>query len=77
MVNNVNMPAFIYLCNNGRKLMPQNKYLKVALQGEGKNRFGVGTQVTVCYNHTLNYQEEMPSRGFESSMDTRLNFGLE
>ncbi|MGP2555259.1 CRTAC1 family protein, partial [Mucilaginibacter rubeus] len=75
VVNNVNMPAFIYR-NNSRKLEPANKYLKVVLQGEGKNRFGVGAQVTLYYNHTLNYQEQVPSRGFESSVDTRLNFGL-
>ncbi|QTE42263.1 MULTISPECIES: VCBS repeat-containing protein [Mucilaginibacter] len=75
VVNNVNMPAFIYR-NNSRKLKPANKYLKVVLQGEGKNRFGVGAQVTLYYNHTLNYQEQVPSRGFESSVDTRLNFGL-
>ena len=75
VVNNVNMPAFIYR-NNSRKLHPGNKYLKVILQGEGKNRFGVGTQVTLYYNHTLSYQEQIPSRGFESSVDTRLNFGL-
>ncbi|HEY5327987.1 MAG TPA: VCBS repeat-containing protein [Mucilaginibacter sp.] len=75
VVNNVNMPAFVYR-NNSRKLYPENKFLKVILQGEGKNRFGIGTQVTVYYNHTLSYQEQMPSRGFESSVDPRLNFGL-
>ncbi|MCO5945739.1 VCBS repeat-containing protein [Mucilaginibacter flavidus] len=75
VVNNVNMPAFIYR-NNSRKQHPENKYLKVMLQGEGKNRFGVGAQVTLYYNHTLSYQEQMPSRGFESSVDNRLNFGL-
>ncbi len=75
VVNNVNMPAFIYR-NNCIKLHPENKYLKVILQGEGKNRFGVGAQVTLYYNHTLSYQEQIPSRGFESSVDTRLNFGL-
>ena len=75
VINNVNMPAFVYR-NNSPKLLPKNTYLKIALQGEGKNSFGIGTQVTVYYNHTLNYQEEMPSRGFESSVDPRMNFGL-
>nr|WP_294941104.1 VCBS repeat-containing protein [uncultured Mucilaginibacter sp.] len=75
VVNNVNMPAFVYR-NNSRRLRPGNKYLKVALQGEGMNRFGTGSRVTVYYNHTLSYQEQMPARGFESSVDNRLNFGL-
>jgi hypothetical protein len=30
----------------------------------------------VYYNNTLSYQEQMPMRGFESTVDSRLNFGL-
>ena len=75
VVNNVNMPVFIYR-NNSRSLHPDNRYLKVILAGEGKNRFGTGAKVTVYYNHGISYQEEMPTRGFESTVDNRLNFGL-
>jgi hypothetical protein len=75
IVNNVNMPAFVYR-NQSIQQHPENKFLKVILEGEGKNRFGIGTQVTVHYNHTIAYQEEMPMRGFESTVDSRLNFGL-
>ena len=46
------------------------------MQGEGKNKFGIGAKVTVYYNHTIAYQEQMPMRGFESTVDSRLNFGL-
>jgi len=75
VVNNVNMPAFVYR-NQSVQQHPENKFLKVVLQGAGKNRYGIGSQVTVHYNHTLSYQEEMPMRGFESTVDSRLNFGL-
>ena len=75
VVNNVNMPAFVYR-NQSIQQHPENKFLKVILEGEGKNRFGIGTQVTVHYNNTISYQEEMPMRGFESTVDSRLNFGL-
>ena len=75
VVNNVNMPAFIYR-NNSVEQHPENKYLKLILKGEGKNRFGIGAKVTVYYNHTISYQEQMPTRGFESTVDNRLNFGL-
>ena len=75
VVNNVNMPAFVYR-NQSIQQHPENKFLKVVLQGEGKNRYGIGSQVTVHYNHTIAYQEEMPMRGFESTVDSRLNFGL-
>src|SRR5207237_4141137 len=55
---------------------PENKYLKVVLEGTGMNRFGIGTKVTLHYNNTIAYQEAMPMRGFESTVDNRLNFGL-
>ncbi|MEO6738491.1 MAG: CRTAC1 family protein, partial [Ginsengibacter sp.] len=75
VVNNVNMPCFVYR-NQSIEQHPENKYLKVTLKGEGKNTFGLGAKVTVHYNNTIAYQEEMPMRGFESTVDSRLNFGL-
>jgi hypothetical protein len=75
VVNNVNMPCFVYQ-NQSVQQHPENKFLKVTLQGEGKNKFGIGTKVTVHYNNTIAYQEQMPMRGFESTVDSRLNFGL-
>ncbi|MEP7373164.1 MAG: VCBS repeat-containing protein [Chitinophagaceae bacterium] len=75
VVNNVNMPCFVYR-NESAQQHPENKFLKVSLQGEGKNKFAIGAKVTVYYNHTLAYQEQMPMRGFESTVDSRLNFGL-
>jgi hypothetical protein len=75
VVNNVNMPCFVYR-NESVQQNPENKFLKVSLRGEGKNRFGIGAKVTVHYNNTISYQEQMPMRGFESTVDPRLNFGL-
>jgi enediyne biosynthesis protein E4 len=75
IVNNVNMPCFVYR-NESVQQHPENKFLQVTLQGEGKNKFGIGTKVTVHYNNTIAYQEQMPMRGFESTVDTKLNFGL-
>ena len=56
IVNNVNMQAFVYR-NRSRELHPENKFLKVELEGEGKNRFGIGANVTVYYDHKTVYQE--------------------
>src|SRR5688572_24207884 len=75
VVNNVNMPCFVYR-NESVQQHPENKFLKVTLQGEGKNKSGIGAKVTVHYNNTIAYQEQMPMRGFESTVDSRLNFGL-
>ncbi len=75
VVNNVNMESFVYR-NESRQQHPENKYLKVSLEGEGKNKYGLGAKVTVYYNDKIAYQEQMPVRGFESTVDARLNFGL-
>ena len=75
VVNNVNMPCFVYR-NESVQQHPENKFLRVVLQGEGKNKYGLGAKVTVHYNHMIAYQEQMPMRGFESTVDCRLNFGL-
>ena len=75
VLNNVNMPCFVYR-NESVQQHPENKFLKLTLQGEGKNKSGIGTKVTVYYNNTMAYQEQMPMRGFESTVDNRLNFGL-
>jgi hypothetical protein len=75
VVNNVNMVSFVYE-NQSVQQHPENKFLKVSLQGSGKNTAGIGAKVTVHYNNTIACQEQMPMRGFESTVDSRLNFGL-
>lgn len=74
-VNNVDMEASIYR-NNTEKVFPENRYLKLVLRGEGKNTYAFGTKTTLYKNDTLFFQEQMPVRGFESTVDHRLNFGL-
>ncbi len=74
VVNNVNMPPFIYR-NNTNDLL-ENHYLKVALIGENENHYAFGTQVRVKADEKLFYQEQMPVRGFQSTVDHRLHFGL-
>ena len=75
VVNNVNQEAFVYR-NNVRRLHPENHYLRVALAGDGANRFGIGARVTVYAASDTLMQEESPMRGFQSSMDYVLDFGL-
>jgi hypothetical protein len=77
VVNNVDEEAFIYR-NNTRRLHPENHFLRVALAGDagGGNRFGVGARVTAYAGHDTLMQEESPQRGFQSSVDYVLDFGL-
>ena len=74
VVNNINAPAFIYQ-NNTNKQSGQH-YLQLKLLGTGLNTQGIGAKVTICYKDKKQYLEQMPSRGFQSSVSPVLHFGL-
>jgi hypothetical protein len=74
VVTNINREASVYR-NNTRTLL-DNRYLQIVLEGEGANRFGIGARVTVQSEEQQFVQELMPSRGFQSSVDYVLTFGI-
>jgi enediyne biosynthesis protein E4 len=75
VVNRVNAPAAVYRNRGGE--VDKHHYLRVALQGDGKgNTQGIGAKVIVWQPGRAQVLEEMPTRGFESSVDPRLHFGL-
>ena len=74
VVNNVNMESFVYE-NNTNSLNDYN-YLKLKFEGEGKNKFAVGTSISLYYPNNEVLQELIPSRGFQSSMDYIMTIGL-
>ncbi|MGB5437848.1 MAG: VCBS repeat-containing protein, partial [Maribacter sp.] len=74
VVNNVNMAAFVYRNNTDSVL--GNHYLKLVLQGQGKNTNAIGAKIKIETKKQSLYQEVQPIRGFQSSMDLRPNFGL-
>ena len=75
VVNNVNMPLFIYR-NETNKQLPDNHFLKVILKGERGNTAAIGAKVTARHQGSVIYLEQMPMRGFKSSVDPRPNLGL-
>ncbi|WP_373520034.1 VCBS repeat-containing protein [Aquiflexum sp.] len=75
VVNNVNNEVLIFK-NRSREFFPENRYLKIKLIGKGNNTSAIGTQVRLLEGDKIFYQENMPNRGFQSSVDSRLNFGL-
>ena len=75
IVNNVNMPPFIYK-NNSTELLKENNYLKVKLIGEKNNINAVGTKVTIKSDKQIFYLEQSPIRGFQSTVDNIMHFGL-
>ena len=75
VVNNVNLPMSIYR-NETNHQLPDNHYLKVILKGEGKNTQAIGAKVTAKNKGKFVYLEQMPMRGYLSTVDPRPNLGL-
>ena len=72
VVNNVNMPAFVYRNNLDTAL---NRSIRFKLEGEGMNRFAIGAKIIIKYNGNQAMVENYPSRGFQSSVEPILHFG--
>ena len=74
IVNNINKPAFIY--HNISTEKKNENYLQIKLAGAGKNTQGLGTKIYVYTKDKMQYEEQMPSRGFQSSVSPVLHLGL-
>ncbi len=77
VVNNIDQEAFVFINNTNQKNKPrQNHFLSLQLQGDSLNTRAIGTKVYI-YNHgRMQMQEENPVRGYFSSVDQQLLFGL-
>jgi hypothetical protein len=73
IVNNLNHPSSIYKSN---AKTDSTHYLKVALEFEKPNRDAIGAKVQVFAEGAQFYRQMMPSRGFQSSVDYNIHFGL-
>ena len=70
IVNNVNMLSNIY------ENKSTNNWVSFSFDSNSKNKYGLGNKVFVYANDKMQYQELSPMRGFQSSVDYRLYFGL-
>ena len=75
VINNVNDFADIYL-NNNELFNPSHNYVKFELQGSNDNLQGIGAKISVFTEALDVHFEQMPIRGFQSTCDSRPNFGL-
>ncbi|EAR00461.1 VCBS repeat-containing protein [Maribacter sp. HTCC2170] len=74
VVNNVNMPSFIYE-NNSEKL--DNHYIKLRFKGLNKNTQGIGAKIyAYCPDGSVVFSENYSSRGFQSSTPAETVIGL-
>jgi hypothetical protein len=72
VINCINAPAVI-LKNNA----PKKNYLTVTFKGEGLNTGGIGAKAYLFTGGKMQYQQLMLTRGFQSSCEPRMHFGLD
>ncbi len=72
IVNNINHAASVYENQSNRK----NHYLNLKLEGKAGNTQGIGAKVTISVNGQRQFMEQMPTRGYQSSVSSVLHFGL-
>ncbi|OLY91565.1 Repeat domain-containing protein [Cnuella takakiae] len=74
IVCNNNDPAWVYRNNTDRQ--KENNFIRIKLTGSKGNTFGLGAKVVVTTVSGSQLQEQYPVRGYQSSVDYVLNFGL-
>ena len=75
VVNNTDSYAGVYR-NNTEKINRDNRYIRIKLEGTKQNPAGIGTKIWIYTKEKTIYQEQLPVRGFQSSVDAAIVAGL-
>jgi hypothetical protein len=77
VVNNISEPAFVFINNTIQKGKPiSDHFISLQLKGDNLNRHCFGAKVFVYSGNKVQMQEQNPERGYFSSVDQQLIFGL-
>ena len=74
ITNNINGPAFIY--RNKGDGSDSSHWLEVKLKGKPGNNFGLGAKIFAFTGKSSQLYEQMPTRGYESSVSEIIHIGL-
>lgn len=77
VVNNINDPAFVFenTLNQRKKDVPN--YLRIKLKGSTQNPYGIGAKIVLkTKDGQLMYHEQHLSRGYMSTVEDIIHFGL-
>jgi len=74
IVNNIGDEAFIY--KNNAVENNNNNYLKIKIKGSTKNNLALNAKVKLYTTNGIQYKEHTLTRGYASSSDPILHFGL-
>ncbi|MEJ8843597.1 VCBS repeat-containing protein [Lacibacter sp. H375] len=77
VVNNINQEAFVWKNELRQSISDSTEnFLSVQLKGSSTNTAGLGCKLVVYSNGKQQIIEQSPVRGFSSSVDFRLHFGI-
>jgi len=77
IVNNIGKEAFVFINNTVSKGQPtQSHFLSLRLEGDSLNKKAFGAKVRLYTDGHTQIQEQNPVRGYFSSVDQQLLFGL-
>ena len=71
VVNNIDQKAFIY-----ENTESESNSIRFKIIGPDMNRLGLGTKVRVWHGEQMQYQQHFLVRGYRSSMEPIMHFGL-
>ncbi|MCU0380666.1 MAG: VCBS repeat-containing protein [Chitinophagaceae bacterium] len=76
VTNNINMPASLWENRTADKESSNANFLRIECRGDTSNIFGLGTAVHIYYDGKQQAAELTPYRGYLSSMEPVIHFGL-
>jgi len=71
VVNNVDAEAFVY-----ENMQSGANYLQIVFTGEHNNPMALGTKVSIYHGDRVQYQQYYMARGYRSSVEPIMHFGL-
>lgn len=73
VINNINAAASVY---RNESNAAKNHYIDIRLKGSGMNTQGIGAKIFCYAGNQQQMLEQMPTRGYQSSVSPVLHFGL-
>lgn len=77
VVNNLNQEAFIYRNHSTERRRKNSHFLQIELRGDLENPMAIGAKVELWTRGKYQLHEHYLSRGYASSMDPVIHFGLQ
>ncbi len=76
VTNNIDDKAFVLKNTTMEQSKGEVGFIKIKLTGKGANTSAIGAKVDIWYNGKYQFMEKFPTRGYASSVDPVIHFGL-